>query len=557
MSILDAMTTTVSAFVDKLVYVIDKDNHSRSIGSHADGSHVHYLTSQPDMSAVTPSPDLAATENPDMTPGQLKAVTVMVISFSIFGCLGNGLVLYVFSKKNDKVSSTIFILALAWTDFFVCLIFMPFTATYLNLDSVVHFEFFCKLFNFLNTSNVPLSAFLMVAIAVDRYFSICHPFLHIMTPRRAKATILCLVVFAFSLGSITSCLFGIHSYNETLTQYNAHNCNSSFASPRLLYSDTGDNLPWNNFTVTSPGPDNLALCEELRISLSKRDGACLEKYQILSLGFMETYQKIYISFYIISLLSVFTLYFFIYRSVVKRRAWRRKQKSWSHSPMTMTAASTMPATAENRVTQLTYGAEGQTLELSPKHPENNEAFREANGDKTEEREYVADNRLAKTNNSSRPAEMVVVTRNDFANDGVVETSALSSAEKKTIRERRDFNFLANIRTASMLFVVAVVFIVSFLPAWLMAVRLIGYHVIVFYSHFFYNVVNPVIYAFMNQSFRKELKRVFQRECHKLSCHRNRPSYEHGVSRTGMTELSVCESPDDNFAEGYRTRLNTE
>ncbi|KAH9495113.1 hypothetical protein Btru_018190 [Bulinus truncatus] len=167
MSLLDTMTTTVSSFVDKFVYVIDKENQSRAAGGYVDG-HVPYFTSSPELSESTvTTPESFAAED-DMTPEQLRAVTVMLISFSIFGCLGNGLVLYVFSKKSDKVSSTIFILALAWTDFFVCLIFMPFTATYLNLKYRVYYEVFCKSFNFINTSNVPLSAFLMVAIAVDR-----------------------------------------------------------------------------------------------------------------------------------------------------------------------------------------------------------------------------------------------------------------------------------------------------------------------------------------------------------------------------------------------------
>jgi len=58
--------------------------------------------------------------------------------------------------------------------------------------------------------------------------------------------------------------------------------------------------------------------------------------------------------------------------------------------------------------------------------------------------------------------------------------------------------MANLKTAVMLFVVTVVFVITFLPAFLMALRLIPYHIIVFYFYFANNVANPVIYSFMNQ-----------------------------------------------------------
>jgi len=58
--------------------------------------------------------------------------------------------------------------------------------------------------------------------------------------------------------------------------------------------------------------------------------------------------------------------------------------------------------------------------------------------------------------------------------------------------------MANLKTAAMLFVVTVVFVVTFLPAFLMALRLIPYNIIVFYLYFANNVANPVIYSFMNQ-----------------------------------------------------------
>jgi len=56
----------------------------------------------------------------------------------------------------------------------------------------------------------------------------------------------------------------------------------------------------------------------------------------------------------------------------------------------------------------------------------------------------------------------------------------------------------------MLFVVTVVFIVTFTPGFLMSLEWIPWNLTVFYLYFANNVANPVIYSFMNQKFRSDL-----------------------------------------------------
>ncbi|XP_012946203.1 uncharacterized protein LOC101854844 [Aplysia californica] len=633
---------------------------------------------------LTPSPalTLASTSAPDedeltdgMSQNQLIAVMAMLIVFSIFGTLGNGLVLYVFTRKSENVTSTIFILALAWTDFFTCLIILPFTMTNIRLSGHFDYDFVCKLYQFLITCNVPLSAFIMVAIAVDRYFSICHPFLHVVTPRRARVSILCLCMFAFSLGTITACMYGVYELrteNVTRELGEVDWCSNDTAHLRFgpgTTTQVGDSLVLNatvssgeysiSPTLGNPSPssassslssssddispsavveivinnssfqhgagmagsgrDNMTsgsggslggwaggeresprVCTRQESSWVYNGGLCAENEIIFTEEFIVLYQKVYMSFFVISLLVVFTLYFFIYRSVVRRRAWRRKQKSWSHSPMTMTAAAatggskdtcksrsmtthttlTTPAPGPENLELTSSGVTGQAVENCPgavgdvtkdaavagsdggggggenkandksgERGEDNKLLPSAtDGNNTSSTNPINTtnannisnsinnvnnannlNNTATTTNdvlsqkkpstpstpSPRTTSMITIAKSGTHENGV-ETSALtSSAEKKTNRERRDFNFLANIRTAGMLFVVAIVFIFSFLPAWLMATNIATYQIFIFYMHFLYNVANPVIYAFMNQSFRKELKRVFQRGTHFL------------------------------------------
>lgn len=81
------------------------------------------------------------------------------------------------------------------------------------------------------------------------------------------------------------------------------------------------------------------------------------------------------------------------------------------------------------------------------------------------------------------------------------TSKALSIKEKTL--------IANIRTAAMLFVVTAVFLIAFLPAWLMAYQLLEYNQVIFYMYFVYHAVNPFIYAFMNKSFRDDLGKVLK------------------------------------------------
>lgn len=91
----------------------------------------------------------------------------------------------------------------------------------------------------------------------------------------------------------------------------------------------------------------------------------------------------------------------------------------------------------------------------------------------------------------------------FSNDWHVQRCWSSQVKKKSDKAalgalKTDKNLLANLKTAFMLFVVTLVFVVTFCPAFLMALQRAPYNIIVFYLYFANNVANPVIYSFMNQ-----------------------------------------------------------
>lgn len=373
-------------------------------------------------------------ESGNLTPTS-AAIMSMLAVFSVVGTVGNVLVICVYSQRKDHLTSSVFILALAGTDFITCLIVIPYTIVSIYEEYVLRFDAVCKFYTFLITSNVPLSAFIMVAIAVDRYVCICHPFVHILTVPRAKAIVSLLAAFACVLGLITALNYDVYQ----------------------TYPDISDII-----TTMFPNGSNFDQCDIIYT------GICEPSSKIIQKDFTNVYQKIYSSFFLISLLLVIGLYSLIYRSVISRRAKRQKQKMKTNFSTTM--VQTEDTTNHNATTTTTV---------------------------------VNTNVALNENGTCSKAQKL--------NNG--ETIPLkSTAPKSTLKEKKDHILLANIKMAIMLCVVTIVFIVAFLPAWLMALEWIMFNGFGFYIYFIYNVANPVIYAFMNPAFRNDLSKLFKPCC---------------------------------------------
>jgi len=104
---------------------------------------------------------------------------------------------------------------------------------------------------------------------------------------------------------------------------------------------------------------------------------------------------------------------------------------------------------------------------------------------------------------------------DSANDKLIsemrsEAVRVNPAASAAAAEEARRNRIANIKTAAMLFVVTIVFAISFFPSLAMTVHILPYNMTIFYMYFANNVANPIIYSFMNTNFRKRLARLFRK-----------------------------------------------
>jgi len=273
---------------------------------------------------------------------------------AVVGSAGNAFVLYVFSKKDQLTSTiTLFVIALATADFITCLDVSDGTFNVLQLQestshldqsdfpylqssndtdhnnfitclvvipSTVYMEIVdfhvlsdvcCKIYQFFITSNIPFSAFVMVAIAVDRYMCICQPFTRLLTLHRAKVLIGLLAAVAASLGACVAMFFGVYVRSEDV-------------------AGNATELDWANATLTPL--DNYYVTTHAVVDADSDDGLintgkCAANDLILSHEFQWYYQKLFAFMYPACLLVVVVLYALIYHSVVRRRYKRQQEKN--------------------------------------------------------------------------------------------------------------------------------------------------------------------------------------------------------------------------------------
>ncbi|KAL4221044.1 hypothetical protein ACF0H5_019306 [Mactra antiquata] len=562
--------------------------------------------------------------------GDLPAIifiTCMLSVFSVVGTTGNAFVLYVFSNKKDKNTSTVFILALASIDFVTCLIVIPFTIIvefqYKKIDN----DIMCKIYQFFITSNVPCSAFIMVAIAFDRYFCICRPWMKILDIKSAKRIIASLLIFALSLGLITSLAYGVYhrkaNMNETDSQtdhYNdsvysntdtlaSENIQSSWKTITFEENHVPDNcsISWNNANgyrrnYSCPETDSYNIIQDKTNDTNDSEdfvftGYCYPTDILMPKDFRKIYQTFYASLFLVMFLIVFALYALILRSILNRRSKRlkssftvyntkdEKKKRSSilcflssrrkNNPETMNMlpcsselnnkrklekpimngsdSSLDPGSLATCITTTVpaYGQQHATNDNTNGHinvspSESNEIIREENEntslvdnesltlnndlDEANEMDKNASTpRSERTSNSSnfgkylrrndkreknvnktvliQTDEMGVVTKTHHETFKVSPYNIYRKDTRKSVKEKHR---IANIKTAGILFTVTLVFIIAFLPAWLMATKIIAKpNMIIFYMYFIYNVANPFIYAFFNQTFQKEMKTVLK------------------------------------------------
>lgn len=130
----------------------------------------------------------------------LTPVLVYMIVLFTLGIPGNICVLYIYLFKVRESTTRVFILALAMVDMIHCSLNMPVEiALLVNFDDF-DYPVLCKISRFISSVVNNSSAFILIAIAIDRYKRICRPHGHMIDSKMAKK----LVIAAWSFAVLTS-----------------------------------------------------------------------------------------------------------------------------------------------------------------------------------------------------------------------------------------------------------------------------------------------------------------------------------------------------------------
>jgi hypothetical protein len=284
-----------------------------------------------DVTAADMSYD-SDTDLPSVSQVELYVVAALLSVFALVGTTGNALVLYVFSSKRDGLVSTMFIMVLAVVDLTTCMFIVPFTIAMELVAFRVDSDFVCKLYQFLITFNIPFSALVMAAIAVDRYLCICRPFWRLLNVTRAKWVVAVLAISAGGLGLGGSLTHGVYQLRQI------HPIMDDNVTSRY---DNGDVTDASSTIVTAAAgaqyDSTAAYGENLQgVTAGKwmlvNTGDCAPTEILISTQVGLAFQKCYNGVFLGCLLVVSILYALIYRSVRQRRLWREKHKSTASIP---------------------------------------------------------------------------------------------------------------------------------------------------------------------------------------------------------------------------------
>lgn len=121
--------------------------------------------------------------NTQITNNSIEIMFVDVLILILYGIIfiigigGNSLVIYLVSKnKTMRTVTNVFIANMALSDIMICLLSIPFTWISVRYEEWIFGSILCSLVPFSMGVSVYVSTLTSLAIAIDRYFVIVHPF---------------------------------------------------------------------------------------------------------------------------------------------------------------------------------------------------------------------------------------------------------------------------------------------------------------------------------------------------------------------------------------------
>ncbi|KAK6192109.1 hypothetical protein SNE40_003647 [Patella caerulea] len=396
-------------------------------------------------------------------------LTVALGILFLIGTIGNILVVVVFARSFVKHNSTYLILTLAVVDLLINLINIP---GVLLREWYIPFriDIVCKLWEMFQMATIPISALILVAIAFDRYFLICKAFEGPISTFWSRLFVVAAIVIGFILGIPPMLAVGVYNY-----EYH---------------------------------------------------GLCQPNFLIIDKQTLDNYWKFLTSLFVLIIIILTTLYVFIFLKVYKQ------SKKWNGVRKNKIIPNQKKNKQDKSCTEEIRDPLGNVV--GHKHPRIKfhrfERFKRFFGchDGDESKLFENKNNVFLVNVTPIRNQETTITENQDREYTAIEQLTPESCSKnknvKTIKkpakkvknkssaqyqEKNHRQKKAHIKTAKVLCIVTIIYIVSYLPTFVITHSPIHNNIFLFYFYFIHSASNPVIYSFMNKQFRNEIKKLFK------------------------------------------------
>ncbi|XP_063406310.1 cholecystokinin receptor type A-like [Mytilus trossulus] len=406
----------------------------------------------------------------------LTPITVYLILLMITGVVGNTIVLYIYKFRFKRSTSRIFILSLAAFDLITCILGMPYHILDMLYPYLFVWDTLCKVLSFALTFTILASIFILDLIAIDRYRKICRPFKKQLSGIGSK------------IMSWVTVLIAIIS-----------------AIPMLLIYGTAEVPTARNPNITGR-----------------------ECY--VSDDYIESYfPLIYDSFtFLIFIVSVFILVGFY--SKVGVTIWkRRKFNESSHESKRSGSSQSTPNTSIIQLNVITDEAKRGSPMLvhygKNKEGGNVQIF-DSNSLVTAPKDsplpYRSTTSDPKKERKNRRVMRLMSEPSSTEHDSSIMDHGSSRSHKSSHRHHVTKKEKRTLRITGMLFVITIIFIISFLPYLCiqivnglndefwdeMSISEIILFNLLMRTYFINSMINPIIYWFLDHKFKEEVIRLF-------------------------------------------------
>lgn len=425
----------------------------------------------------------------------LLPVTAYVLALMVVGIFGNLLVLYIYKFRFRRSSSRAFILCLAMLDLVTCIFGIPFHIMDINFPYLFVWDIPCKVLCYFLTSTIFSAVFVLVLISIERYRKICLPFEKQISDIGTKRICTGCIVAAVILSSPALLFYGVSTFDTKVMNVTGTECYINDNYKDSIFPLIFDGVFLLIFLVSTC--TLTVLYTKIGLTVWRKGTFQGNKKTAYSMSCCEQ--------------SVTTEPF--------------NKSSQSEKMIEMTAINSRKQRIDpNGPLKNTFDEYSNVLINSPKL-----GFQSENKNK---RLNLQLKKPQKRLHSKRESEKALSSqsRKSISEDSSSESFS-STLERRSHAVRQTLRFAnklsrkqrRSIRITGMLTVITIVFILSFLPYLVISIlngfderfwenrtpREILLLNILMRSYFVNNMANPIIYSFLDEKFRSEVRKIFR------------------------------------------------